>query len=316
MRAPTLGAVRGLFVHAVVFVAVNGVLIGVWVLLNGSTADLGDIVADPASALDLGFWPILVILPWTAALTIHGGIAVAGALSPSARRERREAKRREQHRRKVERQVERGRAKGEELLTKTANAAIEGAFSAVDSLRAKVEPHHDEPARVTAETRWVAVMFTDIANSTGLAESMGDEAWNDVLARHRRLVRQCVDKHGGQEIGTQGDGFLVRHDSPADAVATAIAIQRSHDRQRRGRRFLPEVRIGIHAGDTLHDEDGDLVGQVVNLAARVMGEAEPGQILVTEPVADRLGPEVTLEDCGLHELRGVSRPRHLLAVAH
>ncbi len=77
--------------------------------------------------------------------------------------------------------------------------------------------------------------------------------------------------------------------------------------------YLPEVRIGIHAGDAVHD-DGDLVGQVVNVAARVTSVAEPGQILVTEQVADRLDPGVTLHDCGLHELRGISRPRHLLAV--
>lgn len=307
---------RNLFIHGVVYLAVNGVVIGLWVLLSGSPAELGDLVADPSLAFGTGFWPIWLILVWGAALVIHGGLAVAGVVSPSARRQRRDEKRREQHRRKVERQLERGRAKGEELLAKTASAAIEGAFSAVNSLRSKREPEKAEPAVVTSTTRWVAVMFTDIANSTGLAESMGDEAWNDVLSRHRRLVRECLRKNGGQEIGTQGDGFLVRHDSPEAAVATAVAIQQSHARQRKSRQFTPEVRIGIHAGETLHDDDGDLIGQVVNLAARVMGVAKPGQILVTEPVADRLGPETALEDCGLHDLRGVARPRHLLAVEY
>jgi len=61
-------------------------------------------------------------------------------------------------------------------------------------------------------------------------------------------------------------------------------------------------------------DDGDLIGRVVNLAARVTGEAEPGEILVTEPVADYVGGELRLRDRGLRELRGVAQPRHVLAV--
>jgi class 3 adenylate cyclase len=191
---------------------------------------------------------------------------------------------------------------------------MEGAVSAVSSLgRSKSEPEAVAPAR--SGTHWVAVMFTDLSDSTGLAESMGDEEWSQVLANHRSIVRDCLRKHGGEEIGTQGDGFLVRYESPADAVAGAVAIQRAHDKRRQGRQYVPDVRVGIHAGDTVHD-DGDLIGQVVNIAARVTSVATPGQILVTEQVADRLDPGVDLEDCGLHELRGVSRPRHLLAVEY
>jgi class 3 adenylate cyclase len=73
------------------------------------------------------------------------------------------------------------------------------------------------------------------------------------------------------------------------------------------------LRIGVHAGEAVHD-DGDLIGRVVNLAARVTGEAEPGEILVTEPVADYVGGHLHLQDRGLRELRGVPQPRHLLAV--
>ena len=307
---------HGLFLHAVVFVAVNGLIVSLWVVLFGSASDLSDVIADPATAREVGFWPIFLILGWGAALLIHAGVAVAQSLSPSARRARRDAKRREANRRKIEQQVKRGRAKGEELLAKTAHAVMEGALSAVNSLarpKAAGAGADDQTAPVPSGTHWVAVMFTDLTDSTGLAESMGDEAWSNVLGVHRRLVRDCLGKHDGDEIGTQGDGFLVRYDSPTDAVAAAQAIQRAHADKRKGRMYMPDVRIGIHAGDAVHD-DGDLIGQVVNLAARVTSVAAPGQVLVTEQVADRLGPEIVLADCGLHELRGISRPRHLLAV--
>lgn len=311
--ATTHSPLRALFVHTVVYVAVNGLLVSLWVVLVGSAAELGDVIADPSTALDVGFWPIFLILGWGTALLIHAGVAIAQVSSPAARRARREQKRRERRRRDIERQVERGRAKGEELLAKTAHAAIESAVTAVGSLRPRHGDDDARPALPRSGTRWVAVMFTDLSDSTGLAESMGDEEWSRVLARHRSIVRDCLREHGGDEIGTQGDGFLVRHESPEAAVAAAVAIQRSHQRHRHGRQFMPEVRIGVHAGDAVHD-DGDLIGQVVNLAARVMSVAEPGQILITEPVADRLDPTLTLTDCGLHDLRGVSRPRHLLAV--
>jgi class 3 adenylate cyclase len=296
----------GLFIHAVVYVAVNLVLVFVWTVVSGSPDQLGDIAGDPSLALDSSptFWPIYVMVPWGAGLLIHAAAALVGFLSPARRRARREEKRREMQRRRMERRIQRGKARGEELVSKTANAALEGVTSAVGSL---VNRKDEQPP---AGTRWVAVMFTDIADSTGLAERLGDDGWGEILRSHRQLVRTKVDDCAGTEIGTQGDGFLVRFDGPGDAVDAAVAIQQAAAADG----DHPDIRIGIHVGDTLHDDDGDLIGQVVNLAARVTGAAEPSQILVTEPVADRLGPGVKLEDCGLVDLRGVSRARHLLEV--
>ena len=165
----------------------------------------------------------------------------------------------------------------------------------------------------TSRRRWVTVMFTDIANSTTLTEALGDDEWSRFLARHRATVREAFRDRGGSEVGTQGDGLLVRFTSPADAVLCAIDIQRKIEELRDGGGLVPRVRIGIHAGEAVEDE-GDVVGRVVNLAARVTSEAAPGEILVTEPVADELAGRIELEDRGLRPLRGVQRPRHLLAV--
>jgi class 3 adenylate cyclase len=155
-------------------------------------------------------------------------------------------------------------------------------------------------------------MFSDIVDSTRLAEEVGDDEWTGVVSRYREFVRAAFATRGGTEVGTQGDGFLAQFPSPADAVLCAVDIQREVQDVAAAGLGL-RLRIGVHAGEAVHD-DGDLIGRVVNLAARVTGEAEPGEILVTEPVADYVGGHLHLQDRGLRELRGVPQPRHLLAV--
>ena len=90
-------------------------------------------------------------------------------------------------------------------------------------------------------------------------------------------------------------------------------IQREIHHVQKSADFALENKIGIHAGEAVED-DGDLIGRVVNLASRVTDEANAGEILVTEPVADYLGSHLRLEDRGLCPLRGVAQPRHLLSV--
>jgi class 3 adenylate cyclase len=168
-------------------------------------------------------------------------------------------------------------------------------------------------ARSGSSRRWVTVMFTDIANSTSLTEALGDDEWSRFLSRHRATLRGAFQDRGGVEVAAQGDGLLARFSSPADAVLCAIDIQRKIDELREGGGLVPRLRIGIHAGEAVEGE-GDIVGRVVNLASRVTGEAAPGEILVTEPVADELAGRIELQDRGLRPLKGVQQPRHLLAV--
>lgn len=174
-------------------------------------------------------------------------------------------------------------------------------------------PAGPPPPPALPRTRYVAVMFADVTNSTGLTEAMGDAEWRNVRARHLALVRTCVQDHAGEEVSCQGDGLFARFRTPADAAACAVELQRRiHDRKSDAG-FSPSVRIGLHAGEVVEEHE-DLLGHVVNVAARVTGEAAANQILCTESVADRLGANFELEDCGLRTLKGVSRPRHLLAV--
>lgn len=315
---------RGLFIHTVVYAVVNALLVGVWLLTTGSTDELSRVQDDPLRGVRDGFWPLVVMATWGGGLVIHAAVIV-GSLLPGSRRRRRRRDERAQAR-----ELHRAHhhavpappalpnqsvpatppppATGPDFARQAASAAI-GLVETLAGKAASRPSHPPPPGR-----QWVAVMFTDLVGSTGLAESLGDTTWHEVLAQHRQLVRGCLTEHRGTEVGTQGDGFLVRFDTPDAAVSCAVSLQRQMAESRRQGAFVPELRIGIHAGEVVAD-DNDLVGRVINLAARVTDAGDPGDILVTEPVADHLSPGVGLIDRGLRPLKGFAQPRHLLAVA-
>lgn len=166
----------------------------------------------------------------------------------------------------------------------------------------------------TPTRRWLVVMFTDVCDSTALNERLGDDVWHGVLSGYRDVVRSATAARGGTEVATAGDGFLVRFDSPSDAVLCAVDVQRSLEQQRSTGATMLHARIGLHAGEAV-DTGDDVLGHVVNLASRVSSAAQADEILVTEPVADQLVGSLQLEDRGLQPLKGVSQHRHLLAVS-
>jgi class 3 adenylate cyclase len=330
--------VRGLTIHVVVYAVVNALLVGVWAVTSESTLQFADIRADPIQAVQNGFWPLWIIAAWGAAVIIHAAVVAANLAfgGPRRRRAREQARQREKRSALAPpaRPLPPGTPVPEPSATTLKAEATRMAMNLVETLGTRIaqQTRPDVPDGGQAGTppaapaaaaaapppagpgrHWVAVMFTDIANSTTLAETLGDDAWGRVLSEHRTLVRDCLRRHNGTEVGTQGDGFLVRFDHPIDAVACAVSLQRRLAAERDRGAFTPEVRVGIHAGEALAD-DNDLVGRVINLASRVTSAATPGEILVTEPVADHLGPSVAMTDRGLQPLKGFSQPRHLLSV--
>jgi class 3 adenylate cyclase len=307
MNAPAGGPLGRFVVHLFTYAAVCGFLVAFWALTTGSFDEVGEIARNPSLARSLGFWPIWVILGWGVLVVIHLGVTLAALPGAVARQSRRRRSRhRDRHRHSVQSDAARIAAQvGEQIMARSA-----------DALQAMAARRRSGPS--TPSRQWVAVMFTDIANSTALAETLGDDEWSRVLTRYRSLVRAAFASRDGTEVGTQGDGFLGRFASPAEAVQCGVDIQREMQDVREHVDLDLGVRIGIHAGEAVED-DGDLIGRVVNLAARVTGEASPGEVLVTEPVADllagdELGGKLALEDKGLRELRGVPQARHLLAV--
>ena len=171
--------------------------------------------------------------------------------------------------------------------------------------------HRRKRVKATGKGHVVA-MFIDLSGSTTANERMGDDAWAALVADHRQTVRLVTAAHGGKEVGTQGDGFFVRFHEPAAAIACAVALQERCKADRDAGSELPPVRIGIHQGDAVHGHD-DVLGQVVNVAARLLEVAGPDEILITEPVADGV-PVERLDDGGLVNLKGMTQPRHVLSL--
>ena len=303
---------RKLIQHLFIYIAVNAFLVAIWVLIAGGSPDkLQAVIETPGDAVSIGFWPVFPILGWGLVLVIHAGFAISNALfgDPAKKRRKRLAKDLQKGGKDLAKEVMSAIDKAHERrISRDARRTARPARSAAPAAPAGRPPRPSTPSR-----RWVTVMFCDVAESTSHNERLGDEEWHRVLNHIRAVARSALAQRGGSEVGTQGDGMLARFESPADAVLCGIDIQSELGQARATSDFVPEVRIGVHAGDAV-EEDGDLVGRVINLASRVTDQANPGEILVTEPVADQLVGKMELEDKGLRELKGLAQPRHLLAV--
>jgi predicted ATPase/class 3 adenylate cyclase len=152
-------------------------------------------------------------------------------------------------------------------------------------------------------TGTVTFLFTDIEGSTRLLHELGDR-YADVLAEHRRLLRETVARHGGVEVDTQGDAFFVAFSRATDAAAAAS------DAQRAFADGVVRVRMGLHTGEPTVTEEG-YVGMVVHHAARIMGAGHGGQVLLSQPTRELLDRGFELRDLGEHRLKDLSAPQRL-----
>ena len=145
----------------------------------------------------------------------------------------------------------------------------------------------------------MTVLFTDIVDSTRRASAMGDRDWSMLLDRHNEIVRAAIAANGGVEIKTLGDGFLAAFDTPGRALRCAEEARRALTEQ-----ALP-IRAGVHTGEC-ELRDGDIAGVAVHLAARVIGLAGSGEIVVSNTVRELMtGSSARFEDRGTHSLKGI-----------
>ena len=152
------------------------------------------------------------------------------------------------------------------------------------------------------------ILFTDIVGSTDRLAALGDAAWASLLERHHTTVRRELARFGGVETDTTGDGFLALFDGPARAIRSALAIREAL------RDIELEVRAGVHTGEVEQAPDGPR-GIAVHLAARVLGTAGAGEVLVSSTTHDLVeGSGLEFEDRGAHELKGIDGARLLYAV--
>ena len=160
----------------------------------------------------------------------------------------------------------------------------------------------------------VTILFTDVEASTDLRTRHGDQAAQQLLRGHEDLVRDQVQAHGGREVKTLGDGFMVAFGSARRALACAVAIQRALS-DRRFDLADVKVRIGLNTGEVVC-EAGDLYGQAVHAAARIAAKAGGGEILVSEIVRQLVGatPDLAFVDRGRYRLKGFPERFHLYKV--
>jgi predicted ATPase len=150
----------------------------------------------------------------------------------------------------------------------------------------------------------VTFLFTDVEGSTTLLRELGSERYAEELARHRRVVREVVGRHGGVQVDTQGDEFFVAFASARSAARAAVETQ---DALAAGR---IRVRIGLHTGEALPTDAG-YVGLDVHRAARIAAVAHGGQVVLSSSTRQLLDADVGVSDLGEHRLKDLSAPERL-----
>ena len=152
-----------------------------------------------------------------------------------------------------------------------------------------------------------AICFLDITGYTRLTQERGDDAAADLAATVARLVQRNSVQYGGKTIKWLGDGVMFYFRDPGPGVRAALEMVSGL--QAAG---LPPAHVGLHAGPVLYQQ-GDYFGQTVNLTSRIADYARPGEVLVSDAVADASKEKgIAFGDIGTVELKGVSGTVQLL----
>jgi class 3 adenylate cyclase len=161
------------------------------------------------------------------------------------------------------------------------------------------------------QRRLMTILFTDIVDATGHAARMGDARWRDLLAAHDGAIRREVERYGGREVKTLGDGYIAAFEGPpSDALRCARTLVTAV------RSLGIQIRAGLHTGEC-ELIGGDVGGMAVHIAARVCDMAGAEEILTSGTVFGTVvGSGLDFEMRGAHELRGVPGPWPIFALVN
>ncbi len=157
-----------------------------------------------------------------------------------------------------------------------------------------------------------AILAADVVGYSKLASADEERTLARLRALRSDLIDPTIAVHHGRVVKRTGDGILIEFPSVVDAVRCAIEVQNGMVERNAG--LLPEhrieFRVGVHLGDVVEESDGDLMGDGVNIAARLEGIAKPGAICLSEDayrqVKSRL--ELTVSDLGPTKLKNIAEP--------
>lgn len=160
----------------------------------------------------------------------------------------------------------------------------------------------------SSERMMATVLFTDIVGSTEHATQRGDAEWTSLLRLHDEISSDVITRHSGRVVKSTGDGILALFDGPGRGLIAAADLRSALDR------VGLSIRAGLHTGEVEMRGD-DVAGIGVHIAARVMGEAQPGEVLASRTVRDLVyGSSFDFVGRGLHHLKGIDGDWELLAL--
>ena len=197
-----------------------------------------------------------------------------------------------------------------------ARLELDAAALAFDRLGAAPDVAHvnekiaNLPGSQPATTRR-AFLFSDIVDSTKLAETLGDETWAELLRWHDAALRGLFAQHRGEEVDHAGDGFLVAFESSAAAIACATAMQRMLAAHRRDHGFAPRIRVGVHASDAVRSGRG-FRGSGVHQAARIAALARADEVFASAVTAGEAG--IQESEPQAVKLKGFAQPVEVVAI--
>lgn len=154
-----------------------------------------------------------------------------------------------------------------------------------------------------------AIVFTDLAGFTEFTALQGDEAALELLSIQERLINLEIGEHG-HIVKELGDGLLLWFGDACEAVRCSLAFQDEFERRSSAQNLPLGVRIGIHYGRSVR-RGNDVIGHDVNVAARIVDLAAPGEVLVSEAAALEVGdkqPDIAFEEIGPVVMKGIPEP--------
>jgi class 3 adenylate cyclase len=162
----------------------------------------------------------------------------------------------------------------------------------------------------------VTILITDLVGSTALESRIGPGAADQLRDKHFALLRDAIDKSGGREVKTTGDGMIAAFDSAAQAVSCAVSVQQRFDRRNRSAEERLLIKVGLSLGDAT-TAGGDYFGMPVIEAARLCDRAQGGQILAKEIVEHLAGGrhDGSFKPIGALKLKGLPDPLSTVEVA-